>query len=211
MSKNKKLVTPRTPNQKRLLQTLNEKPFTLINGMFGTGKNFCVQGWACEQLLAGNFNKIITSRAVGHLNQVAGYMPGGMTEKMSYYFAQQEEYYKQFLGYEQFLKLQRDKVLEILPVGILRGRSFNNCIVILDECQNSSKDELILLLTRMGRGSKMVWMGDELQADMGESSFFERLFHEVEDEDIGKVMLTEEDCLRHKNLYRWYKKLRDIR
>ena len=210
MRQKSKIITPRTPNQKRLIQTLNEKSFTLVNGMFGTGKNFCVQGWACEQLLAGNFNKIIMSRAVGHLNQVAGYMPGGMTEKMAYYFAQQEEYFKEFLTSQQFEKMQRDRVIEILPIGILRGRSFNNCIVILDECQNSSKDELILLLTRMGRGTKMVWMGDELQADLDTTSFFEKLFHNIEDDDIGKIMLTEEDCLRHKNLYRWYKKIRDI-
>ena len=160
-------------------------------------------------LSTGAIEKVVYTRSTVFLNRVAGYYPGSLTEKMYEYFAQQIEYFEEFVGREMFRRLQAENIVRILPVEILRGRSFDNALVIMDEAQNCSKEEFILLLTRIGRGSKLILIGDTSQRDTRDN-FFQRAFDNLEDENIHKVMLTEDDILRHKSVYSIYKKALDI-
>ena len=182
----------------------------MLQGIFGSGKSFVTINWACEQFDNNNFSKIVVTRNISHLNDVCGFLPGDINEKMTGFFAQQIQYMKEFFGPERYLKLIREEKIELLPIGMVRGRSFDSSIVILDEAQNASKKDVMDLLTRIGRRSKIVVMGDFRQNDFEGVSFFEQMVEHFEDEDVGFVELTEEDVQRHKSLVRWYKKLMAI-
>lgn len=207
-----KPIKARTPNQADMFRAMASSNFTIVNGVFGTGKTFLALAHACQQLEKEKIDKIVMTRVVGHLNDVAGFLPGTLNEKMDGYFVQQIEYLESFLGGPQKLRKYRDeKKIELLPVGILRGRDFENSIIIIDEAQNATKAEMLLLLTRVGKGSKLVLLGDIDQCDYDGISFFEKLVDNVDDDTIRVVELGDEDCQRHGNLIHWYRILQDIK
>lgn len=206
-----KPVKARTPNQATMFRAMAMNNLVLVNGVFGTGKTYLALAHACQQLDKGQIEKVVLTRVVGHLNDVAGFLPGTLAEKMDGYFVQQLEYINEFLGGSKKVKQLREAgAIEFLPVGILRGRNFENTIVIIDEVQNATKAELLLLLTRLGKGSKLFMLGDIDQCDYPGVSFFEKMLDQIEDDSIAVVELGEEDCQRHGELVKWYRLMQSV-
>jgi len=206
-----KPIRGRTPNQNAMFRAMAMNNLVLVNGVFGTGKTYLALAHACQQLDKEQIDKIVLTRVVGHLNDVAGFLPGTLDQKMDGYFVQQLEYLNEFLGCKKVKKLREEGAIEFLPVGILRGRNFDNTIVIIDEVQNASKAELLLLLTRLGKDSKLFMLGDIDQCDYPGVSFFEKMLDQIEDDSLAIVELGDEDCQRHGSLVHWYRLLQAVK
>lgn len=208
-SKAFKAVTPRTPNQKRFIQMVNEKDIVLADCGLGTGKTFLSVGLACEYLVKGKVDKIVMARTSKHLIKDFGFSPGTWEEKSIALFDQAVEYFIKFLGQAEFKKLWSEKVIEFVSASIIRGRSLYRTFYICEEMQEANKEDWILMLSRLDKESKFLAIGDRWQ-NGGNEGFFGRLFDNLDDEAVGRVMMGEEDVQRNKDIYRVCKKIRQV-
>lgn len=202
-------VTARTPNQKRFVQAVNEKDIVMVDSVVGTGKTFLSVGLACEYLKAGKVDKIVMARTSKHLIKEFGFHPGSWEEKAKVLFDQSVEYFIKFLGEQEFKKLWAEKIIEFTSASIIRGRSLYRTFYICEEMQEASAEDWVLMLGRLDKESKFLAIGDRFQ-NGGNEGFFGRLFDNLEDESVGKVMMTEDDIQRNKHIYRICKKIKDI-
>lgn len=210
MSSKFKSVVGRTPNQKNFIQSINEKDFILCDSPWGTGKTFIAVGMACQYLLGGKVDKIVFVRNSRHLIKEFGFAPGTWEEKGFALFDQVVEYFKEFLGPTEFDKYWKSHVIELTSASIIRGRSFRRTFVVAEEVQESSKDDILLFLSRMDRESKLVMIGDRNQVPDSQC-FFAKMFDQLEDEEVAKVRMTEEDIQRNKHIYRICTKIQNIK
>lgn len=203
-------VVGRTPNQKDFIQAINEKDFILCDSPWGTGKTFLAVGMACQYFLAQKVDKIVFVRNSRNLIKEFGFAPGTWEEKGCALFDQVREYFSEFLGHEEFEKLWKKRAIELTSASIIRGRSFKRAFVVAEEIQESSKDDILLFLSRMDRDSKLVMIGDRNQVPDG-NCFFARMFDELDDDAIAKIRMTEEDIQRNKHIYRLCTKIQHIK
>lgn len=202
-------VVARTENQKRLLQCVNEKDITIVDAVIGTGKTFLAVGLACEYLVKGKVEKIVLARTTKHMLKEVGFLPGDLAVKSIAMFDQAVEYFIRFLGEQEFKKLWNEKVIEFCSASTIRGRSLYKTFYICEEMQETCKDDWILMLSRLDKESKFLAIGDRWQ-NGGNEGFFGKLFDNLDDEAVGRVMMTEEDVQRNKHIYRICKKIREI-
>lgn len=208
-SKAFKGVVGRTPNQKKFIQTVNEKDFTLISGVYGSGKSWISVGLACEYLVKGKVNKIVFVSNSTYAIKEMGYTSGSWKDKCLDMFDQITEYFIRFLGASTFRKLYEEGIIELTSIALLRGRNFENAVVVLEEAQMCNRDDMILFISRIDKGSKVIIGGDEYQTAPG--SFFELMMNNFEDEAVGKCRLTEEDIQRNKHMARICSKLKNLK
>lgn len=208
-SKAFKGVVGRTPNQKKFIQTVNEKDIILTDAGMGTGKTYIAVGLACEYLIKGKVDKIVIARTSRHLIKEYGFHPGTWEEKSIAMFDQAVEYFIHFLGRQQFEKFWHDRIIEFTSTSIIRGRSLYRTFFIGEEMQEMNKEDWILTLSRLDKESKFLAIGDRWQ-NGGNKGFFGRLFDNLEDEAVGKVQMGEEDVQRNKHIFRICKKIRDL-
>lgn len=201
-------VTGRTPNQKNLIQTVNEKEFTILSGVYGSGKTFICVGLACEYLKKGKVDKVIFVRNGNGTIKELGYNAGDWKQKTLAMFDQVVEYFISFLGTAEFNKLYEQGVIELTSTSLLRGRNFATAFIVLEEAQLCDRDDMILFVSRVDKGSKVIIAGDEYQIHPG--SFFESVMNNFEDEAVGKCRLTEEDIQRNKHMARICNKLKNL-
>ena len=207
-SKSFRGVTGRTPNQKNLIQTVNEKEFTLLSGVYGSGKTFICVGLACEYLKKGKVDKIVFVRNGNGAIKELGYTSGSWKDKNLAMFDQVVEYFISFLGTAEFNKLYEQGVIELTSTSLLRGRNFATAFIVLEEAQLCDRDDMILFVSRVDKGSKVIIAGDEYQIHPG--SFFENMMNNFEDEAVGVCRLTEEDIQRNKHMARICNKLKNL-
>ena len=155
-------------------------------------------------------DKIVFVRNSRHLIREFGFAPGTWEEKGRALFDQVIEYFEQFLGSVEFNKLWEKKVIELTSASIIRGRSFRRTFVVAEETQESSKDDILLFLSRMDKESKLVMIGDRNQVPNGDC-FFAKMFDYLDDEAVAKIQMTEEDIQRNAHIYRICKKIQEIR
>lgn len=203
-------VVGRTHNQKLFIQSINEKDFIFCDSPWGTGKTFIAVGMACQYLMSGKVDKIVFVRNSRHLIKEFGFAPGTWEEKGFALFDQVVEYFKEFLGPTDFEKLWKQRTIELTSASIIRGRSFRRTFVVAEEVQESSKDDILLFLSRMDKESKLVMIGDRNQVADGQC-FFAKMFDQLEDDEIAKVIMTEEDIQRNKHIYRICSKIQNIK
>jgi len=204
-----KSVVARTPNQRRFLQAVNEKDYVFCDGLAGTGKTYMATGLACEYLQKGKVEKIVFARSSSHLTKEMGFSSGSWREKSLLFFDQVIEYLIRFLGEANYKKLWDSKVIELTSTAIIRGRSFENSIIILEECEMSPMEDFILFLSRLDKGSKAIFIGDRWQ-NGGNNGFWAKLVDNLEDEDVACIILEESDVQRHKSMIRICKKIAKI-
>lgn len=202
-------ITARTPNQKRFIQAVNEYDFVFLDGVAGTGKTFLSVGIACEHLSKGKIEKIVFVRSSTHLVKAMGFVPGSWAEKSLAFFDQCVEYFMQFLGEPTFKKLWETHVIELTSTSIIRGRSFLNSMIIMEESEMSSAEDFILFLSRLDKGSKAIFIGDREQ-NGGNDGTWAKIIDNLEDEAASCILFTEDDICRHKNMYRICKKIKQI-
>lgn len=159
-------LRPRTENQKEYIRTIAENHVTFCQGVAGSGKTHIAIGLALEYLLGDKVKKIVITRPVVESGEKIGYLPGTAEEKLHPYLLPILDEINYFIPPAQYVSLKLNNKIEIVPLGLMRGRNFHDCFIVADECQNASYEQLKMLLTRLGRNSKIVLTGDVSQSDL---------------------------------------------
>ncbi|NDD49331.1 MAG: PhoH family protein [Alphaproteobacteria bacterium] len=162
----KNRLKPRSINQKDYIRNIAENTITFCEGVPGSGKTHIAIGMALEYLIDQKVKKIVITRPVVEAGEKLGFLPGTAEEKLHPYLLPLFDEIDYFLKPQHFGKLKHTRQIEIVPLGLMRGRSFHNAFIVADECQNASYDQLKMLLTRIGIDSKMVLTGDLDQSDL---------------------------------------------
>lgn len=198
---NPKGVSARTDNQTTYIQSLLTNDIIFCHGPAGTGKTHCAVGIAAGLLRKAKIKKIIVTRPVVEVGNSIGYLPGTMEEKVGPYLIPLFDELGKFIEKAKLKALMEEKVIEISPLSMMRGRTFVDSVVICDEAQNANLGELKMLLTRLGEDSKIAVIGDLSQSDLPQSAqgAFERCMDRLQGiEGIAAVELTAEDIVRHR-------------
>lgn len=162
----KNRLKPRSINQKEYIRSIAENTITFCQGVPGSGKTHIAVGMALEYLIDNKVEKIVITRPVVEAGERLGFLPGTAEEKLHPYLLPLFDEINYFLHIQHYAKLKVGRQIEIVPLGLMRGRTFNNAFIVADECQNASYDQLKMLLTRIGTESKMVLTGDGAQSDL---------------------------------------------
>ncbi len=162
----KNKLKPRTHNQSEYIRTIAENAITFCQGKAGSGKTHIAVGLGLEYLLDNRVKKIIITRPVVEAGEKIGYLPGDANTKLFPYLLPIEDEINYFIGPAYNASLKLNNKIEVVPLGFMRGRNFHESFIIADECQNASYEQIKMLLTRIGRNSKMVLTGDVNQSDL---------------------------------------------
>jgi len=157
-----KLVTPKTKNQDKLLKSIERNLITFAIGPAGCGKSYLSIGAAIQDVYNNNVEQIILTRPVVEVGNSLGFLPGGPTDKLEPYMAPLFDAVNQFWPKDKVHELN----IRVIPLNFMRGITFRNAFVILDEASNCTEEELKMFLTRFGEGSKVVITGDPTQSDL---------------------------------------------
>lgn len=192
-------LSPRGPRQAQLIHALEEKRMIFVTGPAGTGKTFVSTSWAVEQLMAKEIERIIIARPMVGCEEEVGFLPGTEQEKTDPWLGPFFDVMEGKLGKGRVESLKKFGKIVARPIMMMRGLTFRNAIVILDEAQNTTAGQMKMFLTRLGQGSKVVICGDLEQTDLppGVTNGLEdavRLFSDVR--SAGFVNFLEEDITR---------------
>jgi phosphate starvation-inducible PhoH-like protein len=162
-------LVPRSLAQENYIDALKDPQVSVVfaTGPAGTGKTMLATLAAIQKLKNKEIEKIIITRPAVSVDEQHGFLPGTLIEKMQPWVLPILDYFAPYYNKKQILSLIEHDVLEIAPLAYMRGRTFNNCFIIADECQNTLPSQMKMLLTRIGMGSKVVVTGDIEQHDRG--------------------------------------------
>lgn len=194
-------LLPKTPNQKVYLDALRAGvKLVVATGHAGTGKTFIAAAHAAQEFTKRNISKIIIARPNKAMGQDGGHLPGTEFEKLYPYVRNMLDVLKKVLGEGKFQYMVEHDQIEVQPIEKIRGRSFDErCIVIIDETQNTSPDQIKSIVTRIGEGCQMVLCGDPVQTDIrGESglTYITNVISKYQISDTHVVSFTDNDIVR---------------
>lgn len=183
--------------QRAYIKAMESSVYTFGVGPAGTGKTYCEVNLAIEMLAAGKVERIIVTRPAVTADEEMGHLPGELEEKFSPYLVPILEVLKKRLRPGVLGHLLKSGVIEAVPVGFCRGRTFDNAFVIVDEAQNTTPEQMKMLLTRVGKNSVMVINGDPTQKDIKEDSGLPDAIARIGKLKITSVVnFTKKDCMR---------------
>lgn len=165
-----KSLTAKTQNQKNYILSIIENDITFCFGPSGTGKSFVAAGIAAQHLNRQKTSQIIVTRPLVCAGKNLGAVPGEIEDKVKPYLKPMEENLKFFLGNKKFKKLMDEDIIKFEPLELMRGASFHNSYMILDEAQNCTLDQIKMFITRIGENSKVIINGDVKQTDLKDGS-----------------------------------------
>ncbi|MDE2474209.1 MAG: PhoH family protein [Alphaproteobacteria bacterium] len=185
--------------QQQLLDAIDERPVVLALGPAGTGKTYLAVARAVDALESGRVNRIVLSRPAVEAGETLGFLPGDMGEKLAPYLRPLYDALTERLGSKRLRALLADGAIEVAPVAFMRGRTLNDCFVVIDEAQNCTYGQLKMLLTRLGWRSTMILTGDPDQTDLlpGVSGLRDIAARLEQVENVAVVRLTDADIVRH--------------
>ena len=199
----KKSVVPRNLGQRRFLDMILNNDLVFGIGPAGTGKTFLAMIAALHALLEGQIRKIVLARPAVEAGEALGFLPGDLEEKLLPYLRPLYDAMDEVLGPVEARKLVETGVVEIAPLAYMRGRTLSKCFALLDEAQNTTRAQMMMFLTRLGEGSKMVVTGDVTQIDLPpnqDSGLIEAkallsqvkgiLFHQFDHDDVVRHPLV---------------------
>jgi phosphate starvation-inducible PhoH-like protein len=192
-------VFPRSKCQALYLRGLASHDLSFAVGPAGTGKTYLAVAWALHELLTKAKRKLVLTRPVVEAGESLGYLPGDLAQKISPYLRPLYDSMEALVPYEVVRRLEESRAIEIAPLAYMRGRSLSNCVVILDEAQNTTKEQMKMFLTRLGENSRAVVTGDVTQIDLprkGESGLVHALQVLSRVEDIFVCRLDSRDVVR---------------
>ena len=195
-----KAVYPKTFNQVRYLEAIDNKALVFGVGPAGTGKTYLAVAYAIKELKKGSIKKIVLTRPVVEAGESLGFLPGDLKEKVDPYLIPLYDALYEMLGLETTQSLIEKGVIEIAPLAYMRGRTLENSFIILDEAQNTTTSQMKMFLTRLGFGSKMIVTGDPSQTDLRsniKSGLNEALRILRGIEDIKIINFERIDVIRH--------------
>ena len=196
----KRKISPRTQNQKDYFQLLNSKDIVFAYGPAGTGKTFLAVAKAVASLQQGLVKKIVLSRPAVEAGEKLGFLPGDLKEKVDPFLRPIYDALYEMMPYDQVEKKLANNIIEIAPIAFMRGRTLEDCFIILDEAQNTTKIQMKMFLTRLGKNSKMVVVGDNTQIDLiskNDSGLIDASKKLKNIQDIGFIELDQRDVIRH--------------
>lgn len=195
-----KPIKSKTVGQKKYVDLLKKKTITFGIGPAGTGKTYLAVAIAVNAYKEKQVEKIILTRPAVEAGEKLGFLPGDLQEKVNPYLRPLYDALQEMLGLDSFSKMMERGTIEIAPLAYMRGRTLSNAYVILDEAQNTTKEQIKMFLTRLGENSKMVITGDLTQIDLpaGHTSGLKHSVKILKDiNDIGIIRLSEKDVVRH--------------
>ncbi len=197
--RNKSIVPPpKTHNQATYLNLIDKNKITFCYGPSGTGKTMLATLFAMNELIHKRYRKVILTRPLVQTGNDMGSLPGFILDKIEPYLRPLYNYCEQVYNKEDFRKLLNQNIIEVVPYSFMRGRTFDNSIIISDETQNATRSEIIMLLTRFGKGSKMIVNGDPSQSDLTRhKDDFISIVKKLNDtKNIGIIEMTNDDIVR---------------
>ena len=193
-------VTAKTVGQKKYLDAIRKHDITFGIGPAGTGKTYLAVAMALSDLREGKTSRIILTRPAVEAGEALGFLPGDLYEKITPYLRPLHDALQDMQPAEEIQKMMERGTIEIAPLAYMRGRTLNNAFIILDEAQNSTAEQMLMFLTRLGQGSKAVITGDETQVDLpphkssGLAEAHRALKHT---EGIAIIEFSRRDVVRH--------------
>ena len=187
---------PKTAGQCKYMITLNSgKPIIVGTGPAGSGKTMLACHVAAEHIRKQPRGKIVLTRPIVAADEDMGYLPGDMNQKMEPWTRPMYDIFEQYFTYNQM-----DRCISIEPLGYMRGRTFNNTLIIADEMQNSTPNQMLMLLTRVGPGTRLIVTGDLEQSDLATENGLSELIYKMQLFDLKyleHVKMTHDDIVRH--------------
>ena len=194
-------VQPRTPNQEFCIDSIREKDVTFLMGPPGTGKTVFAVGLAVQYLLEGKIEKIVITRPIMGAGEDPGALPGGVDQKIHPFLIPIFEELKGFATKTDISTWKKEKIIDVVPLAYMRGRNFHKSFIILDEAQNTTYNQLKMVITRLGIGSKLVINGDVQQTDLkiSQAGGLEKVSRALQYSNrVGVCHLNKNDIVRNK-------------
>jgi phosphate starvation-inducible PhoH-like protein len=194
-------IRPKTANQKRYVDAIEDNTITFGIGPAGTGKTYLAMAKAVAALQAKKVNRIVLTRPAVEAGESLGFLPGTLSEKIDPYLRPLFDALHDMIDVDSIPRLIQTGVIEVAPLAYMRGRTLNDSFIILDEAQNTTPEQMKMFLTRLGFGSKMVVTGDVTQVDLpnGAKSGLRIITDILQGiDDIAFLELTAEDVVRHR-------------
>lgn len=197
---NGKPIQGRTPNQQLLVETFTKNDLTFALGPAGTGKTYVAIALAVRALKNKEIRKIILSRPAVEAGEKLGFLPGDMKDKIDPYLQPLYDALEDMIPAVKLKEYMETNVIQIAPLAFMRGRTLNDAVIVLDEAQNTTTQQIKMFLTRLGMNAKMIVTGDASQVDLPRSTSSGliqalRILKDVP--GIGKVEFGKKDIVRH--------------
>ena len=196
-----KPIKPKTLGQKKYLEAIKNNTITLGAGPAGTGKTYLAVAMAVNAFRAKEVNRIILTRPAVEAGEKLGFLPGDLQQKVDPYLRPLYDALFDMLGAESFQRYQERGSIEVAPLAYMRGRTLDDSFIILDEAQNTTREQMKMFLTRLGFNSKIVVTGDVTQIDLPDgkkSGLVEAMRILKGIDDIAINVFTEKDVVRHR-------------
>jgi len=161
-----RVISPKTPNQKRYIDAIRSNDIVFGIGPAGTGKTYLAVAMAASALVTGQVRSIILTRPAVEAGEKLGFLPGDLAQKVNPYLRPLHDALNDMVGPDKCLDLVERGIIEIAPLAFMRGRTLSNAFIILDEAQNTTREQMKMFLTRVGFDSRAVITGDVTQVDL---------------------------------------------
>lgn len=197
----KKVIEPTTKGQLKYIETMLANDLTFCIGPAGTGKTYLAVAIAVSMLKKRQIRRIVLARPAVEAGEKLGFLPGDLQAKVNPYLRPLFDAIEDMMDFAQMKKFMELDIIEIIPLAFMRGRTLNEAAIICDEAQNTSAMQMLMVLTRMGHGSKMIITGDITQIDLEpgqKSGMIEAIETLRRIKGIGTVSLTQKDIVRHR-------------
>jgi phosphate starvation-inducible PhoH-like protein len=193
-------IAAKNLNQRRYIETMRARDVVFAVGPAGTGKTYLARAMAIASLNRHEISRVVLTRPAVEAGEKLGFLPGSMAEKVNPYLRPLYDALNDMMPFEKASRLMERGVIEVAPLAFMRGRTLNDAFVILDEAQNTTSEQMKMLLTRLGHDSKVVVTGDVTQIDLPtekRSGLVEAVDLLQGIEGIDFIHFTEKDVVRH--------------
>ena len=200
VSSRRRLITPKSINQKRYVDAIRKYDIVIGIGPAGTGKTYLAMAMAIASLTKKDADRIILARPAVEAGEKLGFLPGDLVEKVNPYLRPLYDALHDMMDFERATRMIQHGIIEVAPLAFMRGRTLNDSFVILDEAQNTTSEQMKMFLTRLGFGSKAVITGDITQVDLPSDKTsgliqIQRILKNIE--GIRFIYFNEKDVVRH--------------
>ena len=195
------IIQHKTPGQKRYIQAMQAKDLVFCTGPAGTGKTYLAVALAVHLLKHQQSKRLILVRPAVEAGEKLGYLPGDMQAKVNPYLRPLFDALHDMMQYDQIRRFMVNDLIEVIPLAFMRGRTLNDSVIILDEAQNTTTSQMLMFLTRMGHGSKVIVTGDDSQIDLPPetpSGLLDALRRLAGIKGLAVVRLDRGDIVRHR-------------
>ncbi|HBG28683.1 MAG TPA: phosphate starvation-inducible protein PhoH [Phycisphaerales bacterium] len=196
----KRMIKPFTRGQRRYIEAMLNHDLTFCTGPAGTGKTYLAVAVAVSMLKKKQIRKIVLARPAVEAGEKLGFLPGDIEAKVNPFLRPLFDSLEDMMDFAQMRKLADMDIIEVIPLAFMRGRTLNEACIICDEAQNTSPTQMLMFLTRMGRGSKMIITGDITQTDLErgqKSGMLDAMETLARTEGISLIGLDDTDIVRH--------------